>query len=60
MIPAITYFRAGEHYHRLQELNGRVRNGNVCFLLDMVTGNDSSGRSSPNEPVPKDYVNWWQ
>ena len=36
--PAITYFHAFRHYHRLQELNGRVRNGNVCFLLHMVTG----------------------
>ncbi len=36
--PAITYFHAGRHYHRLQELNGSVRNGNVCFLLHMVTG----------------------
>ena len=36
--PAITYFHACRHYHRLQELNGRVRNGNVCFLMHMVTG----------------------
>ena len=37
--PAITYFRAFRHYHQLQLLNGRVRNGNVCFQSDMVTGN---------------------
>ena len=36
--PAITYFHAGRHYHRPHELNGRVRNGNVCFLMRMVTG----------------------
>ena len=34
----MTYFHAGQHYHRLHELNGRVRNGNVCFLMRMVTG----------------------
>lgn len=38
MFPAITYFRTGGHYHRPQKLNGRVRNGNVCGLLGMVTG----------------------
>jgi hypothetical protein len=26
------------HYHRPQLLNGRVRNGNGCFQLGMVTG----------------------
>ncbi len=26
------------HYHRLQQFHGRVRNGNGCFQLDMVTG----------------------
>ncbi len=39
MIPAITYFRAGMHYHRPWKLNGRVRNGNVCGLPSIVTGN---------------------
>lgn len=38
MIPAITYFRTGRHYHRLQGLNCRVRNGNECGPPDMVTG----------------------
>ena len=38
MFPAITYFRTGMHYHRPRELNGRVRNGNVCFLVGIVTG----------------------
>ena len=36
--PAITYFRACGHYHELSELNCRVRNGNECFLTDIVTG----------------------
>ena len=31
-IPAIAYFHALRHYHWSPELNGRVRNGNVCFL----------------------------
>ena len=34
----MTYFRAGGHYHRPRELNGRVRNGNGCFLTRKVTG----------------------
>ena len=38
MIPAITYFRTGRHYHRPRELNCRVRNGNECGLLGKVTG----------------------
>ncbi len=38
-VPAMTYFRTFRHYHRLQQLNGRVRDGNECFLQDMVTGN---------------------
>ena len=38
MFPAITYFRTGGHYHRPCKLNGRVRNGNVCFLAGKVTG----------------------
>ena len=38
MFPAITYFRTGMHYHRPCKLNGRVRNGNVCFLAGKVTG----------------------
>lgn len=37
--PAMTYFRTFRHYHRLQQLNGRVRDGNECFLQDVVTGN---------------------
>ena len=36
----MTYFRTGGHYHRLWKLNGRVRNGDVCFLPDIVTGKD--------------------
>jgi hypothetical protein len=36
----MTYFRACGHYHRPRELNGRVRNGNVCFLTRKVTGKD--------------------
>lgn len=36
--PAITYFRAGGHYHRLWKLNYRVRNGNGCILPDILTG----------------------
>lgn len=36
--PATTYFRAVLHYHRPLELNGRVRNGNVCFLKCRITG----------------------
>ena len=35
----MTYFRTFRHYHRHQELNGRVRDGNACDLLAMVTGN---------------------
>lgn len=31
-----TYFRTGRHYHRLWKLNYCVRNGNRCFLPDMV------------------------
>lgn len=38
MIPAITYFRTCRHYHRPQELNCRVRNGNECGLLGKFTG----------------------
>lgn len=34
----MTYFRAGGHYHRPRELNGRVRNGNACDLTRKVTG----------------------
>ena len=36
--PATTYFRAVLHYHRLRELNLRVRNGNGCFLTHIITG----------------------
>ena len=43
--PATTYFRAVLHYHRPSELNGRVRNGNVCFLTRMVTGYKSTGNN---------------
>ena len=38
MFPAITYFRTSMHYHWPRKLNGRVRNGNVCFLVGIVTG----------------------
>ena len=31
------------HYHRPEQLNGRVRNGNACGLLRMVTGNATAG-----------------
>ncbi len=41
-IPAITYFRAVEHYHRPCELNDRVRNGNVCCLAGIVTGKEQA------------------
>ena len=37
-IPAVTYFRTCGHYHRPQELNCRVRNGNECGLLGKFTG----------------------
>ena len=47
MIPAITYFRTGRHYHRPRELNCRVRNGNECDLPGKVTG--KSQRRSPAE-----------
>jgi hypothetical protein len=40
MIPAITYFRTCGHYHRPEELNDRVRNGNECDLPGKVTGNE--------------------
>ena len=46
-IPGDTYFRACGHYHRLGKLNGRVRDGNGCFLSDMVTGKKPLGRSDP-------------
>ncbi len=45
-IPAITYFRACRHYHRPQELNDRVRNGNECGLMGIVTGKEHGVRSS--------------
>ena len=38
MNPGDTYFRTCRHYHRLKELNYRVRDGNGCFLFNMVTG----------------------
>ncbi len=38
MVPAITYFRTFQHYHRPEELNDRVRNGNECFPPGKVTG----------------------
>jgi hypothetical protein len=44
MIPAMTYFRTFRHYHRPKELNGRVRNGNECFLPGKVTGKRARGR----------------
>lgn len=50
MIPAITYFRAGRHYHRPRELNCRVRNGNECDLLGKVTGN-----SPARQPVSRPH-----
>lgn len=34
----MTYFRTCGYYHRPWQLNGRVRNGNVCFLPGMLTG----------------------
>ena len=49
LIPAITYFRTGGHYHRPWKLNCRVRNGNECGLPGMVTGN-SQVRQSLAEP----------
>ena len=47
MIPAMTYFRAVGHYHRLYELNGRVRNGNVWNLIDIVTGKLQTRQRKP-------------
>ena len=41
----MTYFRTGGHYHRPCELNGRVRNGNGCFLTGKVTGKSAGARS---------------
>src|SRR5690242_12032004 len=46
MVPAITYFRTFRHYHWPEELNGRVRNGNECFLLGKVTGKRARRRRS--------------
>ena len=43
----MTYFRTGGHYHRLQKLNCRVRNGNECFLQDVFTGNWLRGGVPP-------------
>ena len=43
----MTYFRAGGHYHRPQELNDRVRNGNECDPLSKVTGKDIRRRIRP-------------
>ena len=34
----MTYFHAFRHYRWPHQLNGRVRNGNVCFLMGKVTG----------------------
>ena len=45
--PAITCFRAGRHYHRPEELNDRVRNGNECDLRGIVTGKFASGPIGP-------------
>ena len=50
--PAMTYFRTFRHYHRPEELNGRVRNGNVCFLLGKVTGK-RPGRRQSDAPGPR-------
>ena len=36
-----------QDYHRLEKLNCRVRDGNGCFLLDMVAGRSVGGRSGP-------------
>lgn len=51
--PAITYFRTGGHYHRPQQLNGRVRNGNACGLLGIVTGRNrgTNRESRPHSSV---------
>ena len=48
MIPAMTYFRTGGYYHRPYELNGRVRNGNVCFLTGIVTGKPQTRQRLPH------------
>lgn len=53
MFPAITYFRTGGHYHRPCELNGRVRNGNVCFLTGIVTGIRESASKAALSRVKK-------
>ena len=52
-IPAITYFRACEHYHRPCELNDRVRNGNECDLAGLVTGKPACGRCPASQAVDR-------
>ena len=47
----MTYFRAGGHYHRPQELNDRVRNGNAWCLLGKVTGKQQVRQPEPHSPV---------
>jgi hypothetical protein len=47
----MTYFRAGGHYHRPQELNDRVRNGNEWDLLGKVTGKQQARQPEPHSPV---------
>ncbi len=41
------------YYHRLRELNYRVRNGNGCGLSNMVTGKEPAGRSNPRWPCSR-------
>ena len=52
LIPAMTYFRTGMHYHRPQKLNERVRNGNECFQLGIVTGNAQRHQSTEADRTP--------
>jgi hypothetical protein len=60
MIPAMTYFRTFRHYHRPKELNGRVRNGNECFLPGKVTGKRARGRRTGRRVLnfKKGAVKW--
>ena len=51
MIPAITYFRTCGHYHRPEELNDRVRNGNECDLAGLVTGKSTASRCPDSLPL---------
>ncbi len=57
--PAITYFRADGHYHRPWGLNGRVRNGNVCFRPGIVTGSDEPANWIPPAALVRRVISKW-